>query len=54
VKTFEQYFGCVVVCGALRNSVAFRSSDAERSFITRNAELLAMLAPRQRFHGGAS
>ena len=46
LKTLEQHFGCPVVCGAPRNSIVFKSSDAERPFITRNAELLAMLAPQ--------
>lgn len=45
-KTIERHFGCSVVCGAPRNAVVFRSSDAHRSFVTRNAELLAMLAPQ--------
>jgi AraC-like DNA-binding protein len=45
-KTIERHFGCPVVCGATRNAVVFRASDAERPFVTRNAELLAMLAPQ--------
>jgi AraC-like DNA-binding protein len=35
-----------VVCGAPRNAVIFRATDAQRPFVTRNAELLAMLAPQ--------
>jgi AraC-like DNA-binding protein len=45
VKTIERHFGCPVVCGALRNAIVFRASDAQRPFVTRNAELLGMLAP---------
>jgi len=45
VKTIERHFGCPVVCGALRNAIVFRASDAQRPFVTRNAELLQMLAP---------
>ncbi len=46
VKTIERHFGCPVVCGALRNAIVFRASDAQRPFVTRNAELLQMLAPQ--------
>ena len=46
VKTIERHFGCPVVCGAERNAIVFRASDAQRPFVTRNAELLAMLAPQ--------
>jgi AraC-like DNA-binding protein len=45
-KTIERHFGCRVVCGAERNAIVFRPADAERPFVTRNAELLAMLAPQ--------
>ena len=45
VKTIERHFGCPVVCGAPRNTIVFRASDAQRPFVTRNAELLGMLAP---------
>jgi AraC-like DNA-binding protein len=45
-KTVERHFGCPVVCGAPRNAIVFRASDAQRPFVTRNAELLAMLAPQ--------
>jgi AraC-like DNA-binding protein len=44
-KTIERHFGCPVVCGAARNTIVFRAADAGRPFVTRNAELLAMLAP---------
>ena len=46
VKTIERHFGCLVVCGAHRNAIVFRAADAQRRFVTRNAELLAMLAPQ--------
>jgi len=46
VKTIERHFGCPVICGAPRNALVFRASDAERPFVTRNAELLGMLAPQ--------
>lgn len=46
VKAIERYFGCPVVCGAARNAIVFRAADAERPFVTRNAELLGMLAPQ--------
>ena len=42
----ERHFGCSVVCGAPRNALIFRTADAQRPFVTRNAELLAMLAPQ--------
>jgi AraC-like DNA-binding protein len=46
MKTIERHFGCPVVCGAARNAIVFRVADARRPFVTRNAELLAMLAPQ--------
>jgi len=46
VKTMERHFACPVVCGAARNAIVFRAADAQRPFVTRNAELLGMLAPQ--------
>jgi AraC-like DNA-binding protein len=46
LKTIERHFGCPVMCGAERNAIVFRAEDAQRPFVTRNAELLAMLAPQ--------
>lgn len=46
VKSIERHFGCPVVCGAPRNAIVFRAEDAERPFVTRNAELLGLLAPQ--------
>jgi AraC-like DNA-binding protein len=46
VKIIERHFGCPVVCGAPRNAVVFRAQDADREFVTRNAELLGLLAPQ--------
>jgi AraC-like DNA-binding protein len=45
-KGIERHFGCRVICGSPRNAIVFRAADAARPFITRNAELLAMLAPQ--------
>jgi AraC-like DNA-binding protein len=45
-KTIERHFGCPVVCGAPRNAIVFRATDAQRPFVTRNAELLGLLAPQ--------
>lgn len=38
--------GCEVIVGAPQNVVVFRSSDATKPFVTRNAELLDLLAPQ--------
>ena len=46
IKALERYFGCPVVTGAAHNAIIFRASDAELRFVTRNAELLDMLAPQ--------
>lgn len=45
-KTIERYFGCSVVCGSSRNAIVFRSKDVELPFVTRNAELLGLIAPQ--------
>jgi AraC-like DNA-binding protein len=45
-KIIERHFACPIVFGAARNAMVFRASDADRPFVTRNAELLAMLAPQ--------
>ena len=46
VKTMERHFGCPVVCGGHRNALVFQAADAQRRFVTRNAELLSLLAPQ--------
>ncbi len=46
VKALEKHFGCPVVCGASRNAIIFRDEDRVIPFVTRNAELLEMLAPQ--------
>jgi AraC-like DNA-binding protein len=46
VKTIERHFSCPLVCGAPRNAIVFRAADAQRPFVTRNAELLSLLAPQ--------
>ena len=45
-KAIERHFCCEVVCGARRNAMVFRTVDANRPFVTRNAELLSVLAPQ--------
>lgn len=45
-KIIERHFGCPVVYGVSRNALVFRAADAQRPFVTRNAELLGMLAPQ--------
>lgn len=45
-RILERYFGCPVVCGASQNAIIFRAVDAQLPFVTRNDELLAMLAPQ--------
>jgi hypothetical protein len=45
MKALERHFGCPVVCGKSRNAMVFRAGDAALPFVTRNAELLDMLAP---------
>jgi AraC-like DNA-binding protein len=45
-KAIARHFGCPVLCGTPRNAIVFRASDAQREFVTRNAELLAVLAPQ--------
>ena len=46
LKSLARHFGCPVVCGATHNVIVFRAADAEVPFVTRNAELLSMLAPQ--------
>jgi AraC-like DNA-binding protein len=46
VKTIERHFGCPMVGGAPRNAIVFRTTDAERPLVTRDAELLGLLAPQ--------
>ena len=45
-RVLESHFGCPIRFGAARNALVFRSSDFDLPFVTRNAELLAMLAPQ--------
>jgi AraC-like DNA-binding protein len=45
-KTLERHFGCPILFGTARNAIVFRASDAAVPFVTRNAELLSMLAPQ--------
>ena len=46
VKNIERHFGCEIICGAPRNAIVFRAADAQRRFVTRNSELLTLLAPQ--------
>ena len=45
-KLIERHFGCPVVTGTPHNAIVYRASDAQCAFVTRNAELLEMLAPQ--------
>jgi AraC-like DNA-binding protein len=45
-KAIQRHFECPVVCNAPHNAIVFRASDAQCLFVTRNAELLDMLAPQ--------
>lgn len=46
LRTLEQHFGCSVATRAPHNALVFCAEDAKRPFVTRNAELLSMLAPQ--------
>lgn len=46
LRMIERNLGCKVVGGAARNTIIFRASDATAPFVTRNAELLDLLAPQ--------
>jgi len=46
LRAIERHFGCPVFCGGSRNGIVFRAVDSQRPFVTRNAELLGMLAPQ--------
>jgi AraC-like DNA-binding protein len=46
VRTIERNLGCSLLAGASRNAIIFRASDATAPFVTRNAELLDLLAPQ--------
>jgi AraC-like DNA-binding protein len=45
-KYLERHFNCEIVTGAAHNLIVYRATDAACPFITRNAELLDMLAPQ--------
>jgi AraC-like DNA-binding protein len=45
-KMLERHFGCPVNSGSAHNAIVFRASDADRPLVTRNAELLGLLAPQ--------
>jgi AraC-like DNA-binding protein len=46
VRQIERSLGCEVIVGAPRNVIVFRASHATKPFVTRNAELLDLLAPQ--------
>src|ERR1700744_4078213 len=46
LRQIERSLGCEVTVGAPRNAIVFRASDATKPFVTRNAELLDLLAPQ--------
>jgi AraC-like DNA-binding protein len=46
IRQIERSLGCEVIAGASRNVIVFHASDATKPFVTRNAELLDMLAPQ--------
>jgi AraC-like DNA-binding protein len=46
VKALERHFGCPVLSGCSRNAIVFQAADARRKFVTRNDELLGLLAPQ--------
>lgn len=46
IRQIERSLGCEVIVGSPRNAIIFSAADATRPFVTRNAELLDMLAPQ--------
>ena len=46
LRSIERHFGCESLGGASRNAIVFRAADAKAPFVTRNAELLDLLAPQ--------
>lgn len=46
VKALEKFFGCEIAVGSSRNTMLFRAEDAQSPFVTRNLELLDLLAPQ--------
>lgn len=46
LRVLERSFACKVTGGTSRNTIIFRASDATAPFVTRNVELLDLLAPQ--------
>jgi AraC-like DNA-binding protein len=46
LRPIERHFGCEAICGASRNAIVFRAADATAPFVTRNSDLLDLLAPQ--------
>ena len=45
-RALSRHFSCEIVEGAAHNAIVFRAEDALIPFVTRNTELLDMLAPQ--------
>jgi AraC-like DNA-binding protein len=45
-RLFETHYGCAVRFQAARNALVFRRADLDLPFVTKNADLLAMLGPQ--------
>jgi AraC-like DNA-binding protein len=45
-RLYEAHFGCPVRLGGRRNAIVFPTADLELPFVTRNADLLAAVAPQ--------
>ena len=54
LKAIQRHFGCDVTCGGSRNAIVFRADDATAPFVTRNDELLDLLAPHELSHLAAA
>jgi AraC-like DNA-binding protein len=46
LRQIGRTLGCKVIVGAACNAIVFRASDATAPFVTRNVELLDLLAPQ--------
>lgn len=45
-RSLSRHFGCEVLEGAAQNAIVFQAADALAPFVTRNTELLDLLAPQ--------
>ncbi len=46
LRSLERHFGCKAIGGAARNAIFRQASDTTAPFVTRNADLLDLLAPQ--------